>query len=393
MGFLQRTICMGAAALLVAPLVLAEVIFQEIPSSPSWQGMQALGTDSKHRVYVLNTESLEVHPLTTEGVGGSTVLEPAAGHERSGNVLAASMGDTPGDWLLRTGAYEALWFRGREEKPLPSSPWLIHNVLLAGGAPVAAVAPIRSAFGLGARDAAPLLAQIAGHSWGSLLSADPVDEAATSSNPEKRQTAYRHHRWKIALHLAADPAGRIWLADRHAFRLREITQSGKLRTTLTLDPNPQMEITERAEEEIEQIRKAASGAGRSLGTPSWLKEQPQKAILGMTAGWDGRIYVITPGEGDGPRLYRWDSLRLALESTRIAGAEVPTASNLDLAAGRDGLYVAQRADELGRWFVSWEALEQAEWQAPEETVYLDGTPLEQVVPPETSATSDGAPVE
>lgn len=353
----------------------APLVPQKIAAGEPWGGLQFLGADPQGRVFVLHSESLEVYPLSTAGLGEPIELEPGSGFTPAGAVISASMGSSSGDWLVRAGAYRVQLFRSREEEPLPDTSWLVQSVLFANGSPVAAVAPMRGP-GAPAEREAPLLLQLSGRSWTSLVDSEPLsDPRLTSEDSAARQAGYREARWRSTVALAAGREGRIWIADQFAFRLREISPAGRLRSTLTLGAEPTMEIIERPAEELEQIRAAAAASGRPLpeNLPG-LSSKPNEKILGLTVGRDGNVYLVTHTAGR-IDLARWDPLRSALERTALAKAALPV-TNLTLAAGRHALFVATvGAMDGGRWSIPWETIEMAEWVPFEEPVYLNGSPL------------------
>lgn len=371
-----------ASALLVFFLLVlapsawtAEVEVQRLPGE-RWEGLQFLGADKRGRVFVLRAETMEVHRLGEGGPGEPFSLQEAAGYGRPGTVLAAAMGSSGGDWVTRSGAFQVRLFESREEVPVPETPWLVQNVGFVAGAPVAAVAPMRGLHGLTGDDEAPLLIELAGHDWQPLVTAaSPDDPRLTSDDPEKRATGHRELRWLTTIDIAPGRDGGFWIADRYVFRLREFSASGRLRTTLTLGAEPEMEIVERSAEERKRIREAAAASGRELPEHlPGLAARPAYATRGLTVAGDGRVYFVVRLEASAG-LARWDPARLKLESVPLATARLPT-RNLSLAAGKEGLYVAGvNASEWGRSLIPWSSLEKADWETFEETVYLDGLPL------------------
>lgn len=365
----------AALTLVMADLTgAAPLVPQTIPAGESWDGLQFLGADPQGRVFVLRSETFEVYPLAAEGLGEPIALEPATGFAPAGAVVAASMGSSSGDWLIRAGAYRIQLFRGRKEQPLPDAPWLVQSVLFADGSPVAAVAPMAGP-GAPAEREAPLLLQLSGRTWTSLAESDPLtDPRLTSEDPDARRAAYREARWRSTVALAGTSDGRIWVADQFAFRLRELSPAGRLRSTITLAAEPKMEIVERPAEEQEEIRAAAAASGRKLpASLPGLASKPNERILGLTVGRDGNVYLLTHTAGR-VDVARWDPLRLALERTPLAKSTIPV-STLSLASGRHALFVATLFADGGRWQIPWETLEAAEWEPFEETVYLNSSPV------------------
>lgn len=355
----------------------AALALQEVPGSSAADGLHFLGADKKGRVFVLNSESLEVRAVTPEGTGEAFELTGEKSFDRPGAVVAASMGGSASEWLVRTGAYTVSWFRNERLVPTPDSSWVIHDVVLAKGDPVLAVVPVGHGGGWSAGSEPPLLLARTGQRWTTLVESEPPsDPNFRSEDMKARSKAQREMRWRRSVDLRADDQGKIWVGTDNGYKLEEYSPGGRLLTTLTVG-NPEMEIIERPAEEQEEILAQFEAMGRrppkNLGA---LSQMPRMVIMGFTVGDDGKLYILNQTD-EGIALDRWDGVASRLERVSVA-TDLP-ARKFSVTAGADGLYLATLVASGGIWHVPTDLLRTASW-TPVPGAQLNGTPLPTVAP-------------
>jgi len=348
-----------------------------LPSFGPSDGLRFLGVDNHGRVFALTSETMEVWPLTSEGAGEPSQLGEEAGFGRRSTVIAAAMGDSSDEWLVRTSAFGVTWFRSGKLLPLPETDWLVQDVTLAKGEPVVAVVPVGQGGGLEPPSTPPLLLGKSGKRWVTLVDGEvPDDGRLTSQDGRERQAAYRELRWRRAVDLATDPQGHVWVASDYAYRVVEYSSAGHELMVLTVG-DPVLEVVERPEEEREELRAMLEAQGRKVPQAA-LTAMPKAAVLGLSAS-SGRLYVLVHTEA-GVALDRWNPVTLQLERARLAG-KLPV-RKMRLAAGSDGLYLAL-VEGGGGWWIPWSEIEAGVWSTVDD-VRLNDAPL--AVPAEESAT-------
>jgi hypothetical protein len=91
-------------------------------------------------------------------------------------------------------------------------------------------------------------------------------------------------------------------------------------------------------------------------------------MQGLTDGRDGRMCFLVVPAGGGAALDRFDPVRGVVERALL---QWKAEGDISMAAGKDALYLAPADAAKGRWRISWESLEQAQWKKVEGAT-LDG---------------------
>lgn len=368
---------LGAALLAVAVAAAGEVPSGKPAASPpsavahalrpkpleglSWAGPQFLEADRKGRVFLLRGGTLEVYPVAAGVVADrpQELVEHRVAVDPT-QVLAASMSADGGRWLLwcLDEPRSLLLYESGKEKILPSAQWLVSSVGFAGSDPLLAVAavPVDRRVEMSAEWEPPLLLSLAGMEWRELAR----EEVAVERGGNFFQAAQDAR----ALVLARGAESTFWAARRHAYHLRHFSGGGRVLEEVAVgDATP--EYRDRTEGEQALLDAVAVERAR-LGRPLAGRRSEQVAMKVIQAiAWapKGQLYLLIASEaneGKGPALDRYDSVRGVLERVDL-GLESYTGRQT-LAAGSDGLYLANYQGDAGRWWLPWEALDAAKWR-------------------------------
>ncbi|MFY9823478.1 MAG: hypothetical protein WAM82_19005 [Thermoanaerobaculia bacterium] len=325
------------------------VAVERFGGAPSWTGPQKIQADGAGHVFLLRADTLEIYPLGKGGrLGEPTKLEAASPINEP--VLDAAMGPGgPGDWLLRL-PQEVHWFVEGKEKPLPPLSWRPWGVGYIRSTPVVSVLPLPAPVngivvrrqGQEGPAAAPVVMALDGDRW------SPLVEVAW---PEQRDTGSLTE--SCARLLLGDRAGKLWAARTYGYVLERYSAAGRPLSKVLVDKGKVEHKLAKEAAVPSEVREADRGRFRPfLG---------MFKISDLTEGLDHRIYLLVQaGKGDkGMYLDRYDPAQSLLERVTLG---VQAEGMATLAAGRDGLYLVGHGGDQGRWRVSWELLDQAEWK-------------------------------
>jgi hypothetical protein len=319
-----------------------------------WDGQQFIQADAHGDVFLLRSDPLEIYPLTkSHDLGEPVHLEPVA---RSGLPIDAAM-SPDGSWALNLGS-KIHHFVDGHEVPVPElAPGL--KPLFVGflrGELVATVTPMPR----GAAESdhgIPLLVRAASDSWSAELREGPHAPADPGT-----ERAYR-----AAMVLDARE-GRYFLARQYTYRieLRRLGRDSALEELRLGDGPP----TLKRYTDAERARLLADAQAAAGSQASTINVSPARATLLALArrGPAGPLYALLGAgiAGEGCALDRIDWEERRVERVPLS---FPCKGRVSLAAGRDGLYLAEWNGREGRFFVSWTALEEAKWTAVKEAIF------------------------
>lgn len=318
-----------------------------------WDAPQFIQADAQGNVFLLRGDTLEVYPVTkTHDLGEPVQLELGV---RSGSPIDAAMSPR-GDWLLNLGA-EVHYLSSGQEKPLPALRQKPISVGFLRDEPVTMVVPLLGAPVDDDRRGPPLLLRPGHDSWSPEIR-EPLHGSGTDPSGER---AYR-----AALVLDARE-GRYFLARQYAYRidLRRLGRERPLEELRLGTGEPVLRKPTAGDEQ--RLRAMTQGTDTAHGTMSVF--HGVSAILALARGnADGRLYVLVGAGVAGERCaldrIGWDERRVERVSLNL-----PCLGRVSIAAGRDGLYFAEFNGERGRFFLSWAALDAAQWSLVKEASF------------------------
>lgn len=354
------------------PPVQQQALRPETLAEPEgWAGPRFLDSDKEGRVFLLHAESLTVYALNRHGeLKVFDKLEALASPDEPEPVLAAAMSRDGGRWLLQVFGQKPLrLFVQRKEKSLPALEYMLGAIGFAGDEPLITVAPLKlgQPMVLSTSEPAPMLQRLVSSQWKTL-----VEEILPFERGQDPLLAFRTPRQAVFAHGAE---GSFWMAQRHAYRLRHYSSTGKLLFEIRAGEG-KIELRERTTSEQERLEASTAAAGEQGVRFGQLSRQvAKKAIQAVATSRDGKLFwLVAPDatDGKGLALDRYDPTgkgqveRLLLELPSYDGRQ-------SLALGNDGLFLANHQSGSGLWFASWEALEAADWRTLPDVELLSGS--------------------
>lgn len=321
-------------------------------------GPQFLDVDRKGRTFLLRAETLEVFEVQADGsLEASGQLKAPAGIANVDPVRGAVIASDSTQWYLRRG--EDVWLTdARETEKLAPVGWRVEELSRIRDTPVVSVIPV----GVGrpgdrrrvrAGDPAPLLLILSGSDWSRVASEGEIPTV------DEFKSNYARINQERMTQLGIGGANSIWVADQYRYRVRELSSAGKVRWQLLGD----LEIHEREDEDGQADQALRERAGPVAAGRSTMVNLAIPVILGLTEAPDQRLYLVVQDKAKGLALDRFDPVEVKLHRVPL---DLEFRGNFSVAAGRDGLHLAAFRGETGRWFMSWENLEAADWQLVED---------------------------
>lgn len=336
-----------------------------------WDGPQFVQADRAGNVYFLKAHAFEVYPLSKKGDLGEPV-ELEAASVSPGVVRGAAMSPTGDRWLL-LGDSSVRFFIDGKEKVVPSLGWKPWSLTLWRDVPVVAVAP----FPMGGRSVdpkkvgtPPWLLRLGSDRWDTVRELKGVSVLEMLENGKLDDEIAKN-----AVVMTGDRLGRLWVGRQYAYRVQRLSPSGKPSMEITVDRGEVRKKEESRGIEIEmKDQRVGSDAAQKPASPkgTYFPFTAERVIYGMTEGRDGRLYLLVNSGQGGAVLDRYDPVRTALERIPV---KLPLKNTFTLAAGRNGLYFAPWDGMAGRWYLSWERIEAAQWK-PVKGAEMDGLELE-----------------
>ncbi len=348
------TIASAAAQLQIEPLPKND-------SEKAWTGHQFVAADRAGHVFFLKAATFETYPLAKAGLLGEPVgLQKAPG--LNDEVREAAISPAGDAWLLRVSKGVRL-FENDKEKVVPSLDWAPFAVTFRRGTPLVAVAPlpVRPLQNASKAGTLPWIQQLAGDSWSTFRER----QGPTLGEMMKTENWFGKILEEDPLFLASDRRGRVWVAHRYAYKIQQLSPSGALISEILIDQGKVRKKKESQPIEIKASvaanpREATHAPSQEKGT--FFPFTAEAVIQGLAEGRDGRMYFLVVPTSGGAALDRFDPVRGVVERALL---QWKAEGDISMAAGKDALYLAPADAAKGRWRVSWETLENAEWKKVE----------------------------
>ena len=359
-----RHTSLGVGLALAAPLLLApspahakDIAVEVTAPQPTWEGQQYVGADDKGRVYVLRPKDFLIYPLKNGELSEPVELQRPS-FTAPVPVLDAAL-DDPRDWVALFGG-EVRWVRAGKEVTLPELRWSAAAVTLLDGRPVVAVYPnpVGRPTDRELRNV-PLLMTPDGNSWSTLVESKRKSFARRDERTEARITD--------AVRLLTDSRGTLWMGNTYRYRLLHFSAAGDELLTVEVG---KAEIRHRSEDEVENTRVYFEKERVRHADPTTVRVDVNTAvpaILDLTEGRDGMIYLLVSGGGEPEGKSHWALDRFNSVTGVLERAALNTWNSgaLSIASGRDGIYIIPFNGQTRRLFIPWEKIEVADWHLVE----------------------------
>jgi hypothetical protein len=345
--------------LLAAPLLLGNAPVKEKgltpepfamgEAAPSWDKPQFVRADRKGNVFLFRGDTFEVYALGKHDELGEPV--PLKTTEVAARFIQDAVLSASGErWLVLDGISPRL-FEDGEEKPVPPLSWRPWSIAFLGEAPLVSVIPVWASAGdagTGRLSSAPWIFSLGSRAWEPLVdNPDLTAEEAKADRSRQNELVARY-----ALFLAGDRRGKLWVGRQYSYTVEHWSAAGRRLLSIVVDGG---EVKHR-----EKPATAPAAARRQKAAFSSFTAEP--VILDLAEARDGRLYLLVRTPGGGLAVDRYDSVRSVVERVRV---NLEEEGRFSMAAGRDALYFAAWNGRRGRWKLSWETLEAAEWKEVE----------------------------
>ena len=313
-------------------------------AGPTWDGPQFVRADRKGKIFLFRGNTFDVYPQAPDGALGDPVrLEATA--ERPTIVQDAVLSSAGDQWLVYADV-GARWFVNGKEKTLPGLRWRPGSIAFLGNTPLLAVVPIPvGGFHLDLEDLSeiPWLYSLGNGQWETVVHQRDLTgkDLAQARRDNKDVVA------DSAIFMSADHSGKLWVGRQYAYRVERWSPSGRPLDVIVVDGG-------RVEE------KKYRAADSSNVPKGYHRFTAKPAVRDLVEGTDHRMYFLVTLPDGAMALDRYDPTLAVLE--RVPLTVMERSSRFTLAAGKDALYLAAWNGRDGRWRITWETLEGADWQ-------------------------------
>lgn len=313
----------------------------------SWDGPQFVRADRKGKIFLFRGNTFEVYRQAPDGTLGDPVrLEATA--ERPTIVHDAVLNAAGDQWLVYADVGARLFVNGKE-KTLPAVHWRPGSIAFLGNTPLLAVVPIPvGGFPLDLEELSeiPWLYSLGNGRWETVAHQRDLTgkDLAQARRDNKDVVA------DSAIFMSADHSGKLWVGHQYAYRVERWSPSGRPLDEIVVDGG---RVEEKKSREADSS-KLPKGYHRFTAKP---------AVRDLVEGTDHRMYFLVTLPDGTLALDRYDPALAVLE--RVPLTVMEGSSRFTLAAGKDALYLAAWNGRDGRWRISWEALEEADWHQVE----------------------------
>jgi hypothetical protein len=367
--YLARLATLALLFMVASPVWAAPVRLEAVPAgkeAPSWKGAQIVQADRTGNVFFLRGDTLQVYPLRKSGLFGDPVrLETTA--EGAGMVRDAALSPAGDQWLILSNRIR--YFVRGQEKPVPALDWTPWSVGFLRDTPVVAVIP-RPAGRVRDLDRpidVPWFLKLGSDRWDPVTTLKSVEVAKLGQNGGMNGAIAEN-----AVYLAGDRQGRLWAARQYAYRVQRFGSGGRPLLELDVDGGKvrQKEAGQGIDVKLTGTNINPTEATRNPRTEkaTYYSFTAEAVLLDLVEGRDGRMYFLARTSEGQTVLDRYDPTRNLIE--RIA-LKIETRGVVNMAAGRDALYIAPWNSDQGRWRIRWDSLEEADWKEVEDA-RIDG---------------------
>lgn len=336
-----------------APAPSAQPVTTTIQGLPPTEGRQILAADEAGNAYLLQVAEKRV--LRVDESTGLVHLHSRLKSERPiGGVLRAAVGDEGRTWVFQLSPHSVRVFEDGAEVEIEQPGVVIDGVAVTRGRPTLTLGTARPVIGTdvgrdGPRPPTPPLAvQLDGDGeWQPWIERSDVDRR---TRDEARALGILGNETR----LAGDERGRLLMARRYVYEVREYQPNGKLSDRLDVGAVEMIPMPKETARKLEEMGRAFAPG----------RKRPKSLIEGVAWSPEGEVLILAKTE-DGYALDRWipslqEHARLSLEEL-----EHPP-SPLQMASTRNGLLFLPAAGSTKLVYVPWEYLRSARWRSLED---------------------------
>jgi hypothetical protein len=348
-------LCFGATLVMAVEVdqrVRPETIARE---AAAWGGPAFIRSDRAGNVFLFRTDKPEIYPVRKSGeLGEPQRLELA--NESFGHVLNVALSPGGDQWLVQAEGKVRLLVEGKE-KPIASVPWQPWGVGFLRDSPAVLVIPRPmpdTVLHLRDIGSAPWVLTFDNNAWSPMAEHD--DLSAETAWKERS----RINTWiaQFAGFIASTKEGKLWMGSQYGYHVRQLSPTGRVLADLSFEDAEREARKPKPNPEVQAVIQRAEKQGAKVTSMPFTEQQ---VIADLAVGPGQTLYLLVSPKGDGALVIdRYDPGRAILERVELA---LTSTGRFTLAAGKDALYLANTRE--GRWKISWEALERANWKEVE----------------------------